>query len=60
MKLPMDLIWFAVVAAFVLMVGSLWLLREAAVPILELGIPALLALAGVGRWIDRGAAGPAP
>lgn len=53
MKLPMDLIWFATVGAFVLMAGSLWLLRADAVPILELGIPALLALVGVGRWIDR-------
>lgn len=53
MKLPMDLIWFATVGAFTLMASSLWLLRADAVPILELGIPALLALVGVGRWIDR-------
>lgn len=57
MKLPMDLIWFATVGAFALMAGSLWLLRADAVPILELGIPALLALVGVGRWIDKGPAG---
>lgn len=52
MKLPNALVWFVVVSALILQGACLWLLREAAVPVLTISIPATLALVGAGRWID--------
>jgi hypothetical protein len=37
--------WFALLSAVVIMVASLALLREAAVPILSVGIPSLFGIA---------------
>lgn len=53
MKLPIDIIWFAVAAAFVLMAAALYWIGKDAAPILTVGVPSLLALCGVDRWITN-------
>lgn len=50
---PRALIWVFGIAVVSLQASALWLLREAAVPILSAGIPSMLALVGADVWVNR-------
>lgn len=54
---PRGLIWVFGIASVVLNGAALWLLREPAVPVLTVSIPAMLALCGVDVWANRDKAG---
>lgn len=53
MGTPRGLIWAFGIASIALQAAALWLLREAAVPILSAGIPSMMAIAGVDAWANR-------